>query len=473
MFIRISYLVFITKQGNYVMQKKVFFSASFFRLLLLFAFSAMLLANPFEARSKFNPIKYELDSLENGLKVIYCVDKTAPIVATVVHYKVGSRDEDPQHTGYAHFFEHLMFEATENIPRASIDKYVQEAGGTLNAHTSYDETVYYFKLPSNYLNLALWIESQRMRKLKVDSVGVNTQKGVVIEELRMRYENQPYGNMLMKMSEKLFAGSSYGWATIGYIEHLEKATIDDFKGFYDNFYKPNNAILVIVGDINIPETKKLVREYFGIYAPSEPPKRNEFHIPPLKENYEEVIKDPKAQLPAVFIGFRGPKIGDPDYYAMSILTDILANGESSRLYQRLVNKEQIAVAASLFPLSLEYTGGILLYSVVHPNQSLKRAKEILFEEIQKITKDGVTDEELTKAKNITETQFIQEKKNVLQKAEILAKYQAYFNNPSLINSELEKYLSVTKEDIKRVAQKYLSSNSFNVTLFYHPNGYSD
>ncbi|MGB9913462.1 MAG: M16 family metallopeptidase, partial [Candidatus Kapaibacteriota bacterium] len=389
-----------------------------------------------------------------------------------VHYKVGSRDEDPSKTGYAHFFEHLMFEATENIPRASIDKYVQEAGGTLNAHTSYDETVYYFKLPSNYLNLALWIESQRMRKLKVDSVGVNTQKGVVIEELRMRYDNQPYGTMLMKMSERLFGGSSYGWATIGYIEHLEKATIDDFKGFYDNFYKPNNAILVIVGDINIPEAKKLVRAYFDIYPPSEPPKRNTFSLSPLNQNVEEVVKDPKAQLPALFIGFRGPKIGEKDYYAMSILSDILASGESSRLYQRLVDKEQIAVAASMFPLSLEYAGGIIFYAVVHPNKSLKKTKDIIFDEIKKVANEGVTDEELTKAKNITEAQFISEKKNVLEKAETLAKYQAYFNDPKLINTELDQYLAVTKDDIKKVAQKFLS-NAYNVVLFYHPNGYSD
>ena len=455
------------------MQRSDFKSIWSFSVLWLFIIITMALVNPFEARCKFNPIKYEVDSLENGLKVIYSIDKTAPIVATVVHYKVGSRDEDPQHTGYAHFFEHLMFEATENIPRASIDKYVQEAGGTLNAHTSYDETVYYFKLPSNYLNLALWIESQRMRKLKVDSVGVNTQKGVVIEELRMRYENQPYGTMLMKMSERLFGGTSYGWATIGYIEHLEKATIDDFKGFYDNFYKPNNAILVIVGDIDIPEAKKLVRQYFGIYPPSEPPVRHNFNLLPLEKSYEEVVNDPKAQLPAVFIGFRGPKIGEPDYYAMSILSDILANGESSRLYQRLVDKEQVAVAASMFPLPLEYAGGIIFYAVAHPNKSLKKIKDIIFEEIQKIAKDGITDEELTKAKNITETQFIMEKKNVLEKAEVLAKYQAYFNNPSLINTELDKYLAVTKDDIKRVAQKFLSSNAHNVTLFYHPNGYSD
>jgi len=185
------------------------------------------------------------------------------------------------------------------------------------------------------------------------------------------------------------------------------------------------------------------------------------------------VNDPKAQLPAVFIGFRGPKIGEPDYYAMSILSDILANGESSRLYQRLVDKEQVAVAASMFPLPLEYAGGIIFYAVAHPNKSLKKIKDIIFEEIQKIAKDGITDEELTKAKNITETQFIMEKKNVLEKAEVLAKYQAYFNNPSLINTELDKYLAVTKDDIKRVAQKFLSSNAHNVTLFYHPNGYSD
>ncbi|MEJ5285924.1 MAG: hypothetical protein CH6_2803 [Candidatus Kapaibacterium sp.] len=451
---------------------KNFLVSIFKGIFLITLFAGIMSLYPFEARSKFNPIKFEIDSLENGLKVIYCVDKTAPIVATVVHYKVGSRDEDPSKTGYAHFFEHLMFEATENIPRASIDKYVQEAGGTLNAHTSYDETVYYFKLPSNYLNLALWIESQRMRKLKVDSVGVNTQKGVVIEELRMRYENQPYGNMLMKMSERLFGGSSYGWATIGYIEHLEKATIDDFKGFYDTFYKPNNAILVIVGDIDIPEAKKLVRAYFGIYPPSEPPKRNPFNLPPLKENVEEVVKDPKAQLPALFLGFRGPKIGEKDYYAMSILSDILASGESSRLYQRLVDKEQIAVAASMFPLSLEYAGGVIFYAVVHPNKSLKKTKEIIFDEISKIAKNGVTEEELTKAKNITETQFISDKKNVLDKAETLAKYQAYFGDPKLINTELDQYLAVTNEDIKRVAQKFLS-DAYHVVLFYHPNGYSD
>lgn len=447
---------------------KKLFSMAFATSLLI----AMTIVNPFEARSKFNPIKFERDSLSNGLQIIYCVDKTAPIVATVVHYKVGSRDELPSRTGYAHFFEHLMFEATSDIPRASIDKYVQEAGGTLNAHTSYDETVYYFKLPANYLNLALWIESQRMRKLKVDSVGVNTQKGVVIEELRMRYDNQPYGTMLMKMSERLFGGSSYGWATIGYIKHLEKATIDDFKGFYDNFYKPNNAILVIVGDIDVKATKKLVRQYFDIYPPTEQPKRNVFSVPDLTKPIEEVVNDAKAQLPGIFMGFRGPKLGGPDYYAMSLLSDILASGESSRLYRRIVDEEQAAVTANMFPLALEYGGGLIFYAISNPDKSLKKIRELILEEIEKIANDGITDEELQKAKNITETQFIMDKKNVLDKAETIAKYFAYFGNPNLINTELEKYLSVKKEDIKNVAQKYLKTQNY-VTLFYHPNGYKD
>ncbi len=447
---------------------KKLFSMAFATSLLI----AMTIVNPFEARSKFNPIKFERDSLSNGLQIIYCVDKTAPIVATVVHYKVGSRDELPSRTGYAHFFEHLMFEATSDIPRASIDKYVQEAGGTLNAHTSYDETVYYFKLPANYLNLALWIESQRMRKLKVDSVGVNTQKGVVIEELRMRYDNQPYGTMLMKMSERLFGGSSYGWATIGYIEHLEKATIDDFKGFYDNFYKPNNAILVIVGDIDVKATRKLVRQYFDIYPPTEQSKRNVFSVPDLTKPIEEVVNDAKAQLPGIFMGFRGPKLGSPDYYAMSLLSDILASGESSRLYRRIVDEEQAAVTANMFPLALEYGGGLIFYAISNPDKSLKKIRELILEEIEKIANDGITDEELQKAKNITETQFIMDKKNVLDKAETIAKYFAYFGNPNLINTELEKYLSVKKEDIKNVAQKYLKTQNY-VTLFYHPNGYKD
>ncbi|MCX7880746.1 MAG: insulinase family protein [Ignavibacteria bacterium] len=432
----------------------------------------MLLGNSFKAECKFNPIKFVRDSLPNGLQIIYSIDRTAPIVATVLHYKVGSRDEHPQRTGFAHFFEHLMFEATENIPRASIDKYVQEAGGTLNAHTSFDETVYYFKLPSNYLNLALWIEAQRMRKLKVDSAGVETQRGVVIEELRMRYENQPYGTMFMKMSEKLFEGSTYGWPTIGYIPHIEKATIPEFQGFYDNFYKPNNAILVIVGDIDIEETRTLVREYFEPYPSLPPPKRQPYNIQPLTKSYDETVNDPKAQLPGVFIGFRGPKIGEKDYYAMSILTQILASGESSRLYRRLVDKEQVAVSANMFPLSLEYSGGVIFYAIIHQNKSLKKTREMIMDEIKKIASEGVTEAELVKAKNIIETEFIMEKRNVLDKATTLARYLAYFNDPSLINNELEKYLAVTNDDIKRVAKNFFH-DSHNVSLFYHPNGYSD
>ncbi len=417
--------------------------------------------------AEFNQIKFVRDSLPNGLQIIYNVDKSAPVVATVMHYRVGSRDEVPGKTGYAHFFEHLMFEATRNIPRATIDKYIQEAGGVLNAHTSWDETVFYFKVPANQIKLPLWIESQRMRTLKVDSIGVATQKGVVIEELKMRTLNQPYGTLLQKMCENLFPGSSYGWATIGFIQDIEKAKIEDFKEFYDKYYQPNNACLVISGDINIDSVKKYVRHYFGVYQRGSEVDRSGFKINPLQKGYSEEVKDPKAQIPAVFIGLRGPKLNDPDYYPIALFTDILASGESSRLYQKLVDKDRIAVQASAIPLTLQYGGAIILVGVGYPGKDIKDVETALLNEVKNVIDDGITDEELTKAKNIKEAEFIGDKKNVLPKAESLAKYFSYYGDPSLINSQIDRFLKVTKDDIIKAAKKYFETDK-KVILEYVP-----
>ena len=416
---------------------------------------------------EFNPIKFVRDSLPNGLQIIYSVDKTAPVIATIMHYRVGSRDEVPGKTGYAHFFEHLMFEATRDIPRATIDKMVQEAGGTLNAHTSWDETVYFFKLPANQLKLPLWIESQRMRLLKVDSVGVATQKGVVREELKMRTLNQPYGSLIQKLSENMFPGSTYGWATVGFDTDLEKATIDDFKNFYDRFYQPNNACLVIAGDFNIDTAKKYVRDYFASYQKGKEAEHKGYQTKPLEKDYSEVIKDSKAQVPAVFIGFRGPMLNESDYYPMSLFMDILASGESSRLNQRLVEKDRVAVNAAGFQLSLQYTGALVLIGIGFPDKDIKDVEETLLDEVDDVISDGITDEEFQKAKNIKEAQFVGDKKNVLPKAESLAQYFSYYGNPSLINSQIDNYLSVTKEQVINVAKKYFSSAK-KVVLTYIP-----
>lgn len=433
----------------------------FIYLLFLLA----LIALPLDLSAQYKPIKYERDSLENGLQIIYSIDRSAPVVATVLHYKVGSRDENPNKTGYAHLFEHLMFEATDAIPRASIDKYALDAGGQLNASTWFDATVYHFKVPANEIKLPLWIESQRMRRLHVDSVGVGTQRGVVIEELKMREDNQPYGKWMQKMMENLFPGSAYGWSVGGFKEHVAEAQISDFKGFYDNFYQPNNAVLVICGDINIEETKKYVRDYFNQYPKAPEPTRNPMNLGPLTKSHGEVVNDPMATLPAVFIGFRGPRLGHPDYYAMSLLTDILASGESSRLYQKLVNENQAAMAAHAIPFSLENAGAIIFIGVSKPGKDLEEVEKGIFEEIRRIIEDGVTEEEYEKAMNIREAEFIASKKQVLSKAEALAEYTAYFDDPELINDEIKDFKAVSREEIQRIAKKYFLDTEKVVLTF--------
>ncbi len=435
--------------------------------LILFA-AMMLLVSGISAGAKdFNPIKFEMDTLDNGLQVIYHVDKSAPVVATVVHYRVGSHDENPQKTGYAHFFEHLMFEATDNIPRASLDKYVEEASGTLNAATSFDQTVYFLKLPANELKLALWIESQRMRKLHVDEIGVETQRGVVLEELKMRTENSPYGTLLNNICENLFPGSSYSWSVIGSAEHIAKAKISDFKEFYDNFYQPNNATLVVSGDIDIEEARELVEDYFNIYPKGKEPVRKPIPVKPMKEDVKKEIIDEKAQLPGMFIGFRAPSMLDSNYYAMSLLLDIFASGESSRLYRRLVDKEQAAVQAALFPLDLQYGGAVIFYAIASPGQSLSNLESIVYDEIDKLVTEGISEEEFLKAKNIKEAGFVSGKTNVLEKAKTLAKYNSYFGQPGMINTEIEKYKNIKKSDLIRIAKKYFKDGN-KVVLNYVP-----
>jgi zinc protease len=423
----------------------------------------------FADTKSFNPLEFELDTLDNGLKVIYCVDKSAPVVATYLRYSVGSRYEDTTQAGYAHFFEHLMFEATQDIPRATIDKYVQEAGGTLNANTSFDRTVFFFKVPSNQIKLALWMESERMRKLLVDTVGVETQRGVVLEELKQTKSNRPYGSMLDKVCENLFTNTSYAWSVIGHERTIERATIDDFRNFYNSFYQPNNGTLVIVGDIDVNETKQYVNDYFGIYPKGNVGEPPPFKLEPMKGEIREQIVDDKAQLPAVFVAYRGPKIGEDDFYPMQLLTSVLASGESSRLYQRLVDKDELAIQSSIFPLTLEKAGIILLYGIPNVGINPKEMEEVMFDEIEKIVKNGITDEELEKVKNQQEAQFVNDKKDVLGKARSLADYNDLYGDPGMINKELDKYMSVTKEDIIRVAKKYLETKN-RVILTYVPEG---
>ncbi len=418
------------------------------------------------AQRNFYPIRFTEFTLANGLHVIVQQDTSAPVVATVLHYKVGSRNEEPGRTGFAHFFEHLMFEGTEHIPRASIDKYIQQAGGSLNAFTSFDATVYHFQLPAHQLPLALWIEAERMRRLRIDSIGVETQRGVVKEERKMRYDNSPYGGWLERMFARLFKGSPYAWTPIGAAQHIDSARIEEFVQFYNAYYQPANAVLAIVGDVDPEQARQLVERFFGDYPPGPQPPPLAFSVPPLPGEQRDTIVDVKAPHPAVFIGWRGPKAGDPDAYAVEMLLDVLARGESSRLYRRLVDEKQIAVEASAFLYDLQYAGAILAVGVAAPGKSIADVEQELLQTIERIKTEGVTEAEFQKARNIREARFVMGKKATLEKALSLAQYWAMFGDANLINTELERYMRVTRADLQRVAQTYFTSD--RVVLTYVP-----
>lgn len=418
----------------------------------------------------YKPLSFIEYTLPNGLHVILRQDRTAPVVTTVLWYRVGSRYEDPARTGFAHFFEHLMFEGTDSIGRGEISKLVQQAGGDLNAFTTFDQTVYHMRVPSNALPMALWIESQRMRGLKIDTIGVETQRGVVKEERKMRYENSPYGMWNIKMFEHLFAGTPYSWTPIGASQHIDSAAIAEFKQFYDTYYVPNNAVLVISGDFDEPEVRRMVDVYFGFQPPGPMPRRDSVIVPPLAGTIRDTIYDAKAQLPAVFIGYRTVPEGHPDSYALQMLMDILANGESSRMYRTLVDSAQVAVQASVFPYELEKVGAAILVGVAAPGRSIDTVEKMMYAVIDSVIARGVTEAEFVKARNIAESRFISDKKGTYPTALALARAYAFFENTAMVNTEMQRFYSVRREDLQRVAKKYFGTPNRVVLTFIPTTG---
>ena len=420
------------------------------------------------ASTQVKPLEFTEYDLDNGLHVILHEDHTAPVVATVVHYKVGSRDEDPQRTGFAHFFEHLMFESTDQIQRGTIDKLVTSAGGRLNAYTSIDETVYHFVLPSNEVRLALWIEAQRMRGLNINQIGVETQRGVVKEERKNRYDNAPYGGWFEKVQAQLFEGTPYAWAPIGSAQHIDSASIAEFQAFYDQFYQPNNAIVVVSGDFDPDVIKETIEAYFGGFEAGAEPTRPTFDkLKPLAAPHRETIEDPKAQLPALFMGYQSVSMKEEDAYAVELLMTILTRGESSRMYRSVVDEQQVAVQVAGNSQLREYAGMTYLIGIAAPGKDLASVESAIDEQLDDVIANGVTEAELQKAKNITEAQFVGGRTGMYTKALQLANYNRYYESTNLINEELERYLSVSTADIQRAAKRVFGTDK-RVVLTYLP-----
>ncbi len=419
------------------------------------------------ANAQKTKIEFTEFQLKNGLRVILHEDHSTPIVAVGVMYHVGSKNEKPNRTGFAHFFEHLMFEGSENIGRGEISKYIESAGGRLNAYTSQDKTYYHELLPSNQLELALWIESERMLHAKIDTKGIETQREVVKEEKRQRYDNQPYGTAMQEIFKRAYKVHPYRWIPIGSMEDLNAASEEDFKDFYKNYYIPNNAVLVIAGDINIQETKKLIEKYFGDIPKGKDVVRPPQNEPQQTQEIRDTIFDKNIQLPAVIMGYHIPAIGTPDYYAVSMLSKILADGESSRLVKRLVNDEQKALYAGSFPFPLEHPGLNIIFAVASMESAPEELEKIINDEIKKLQNELISDEELLKLKNKIEADFVSKISSMEGIAEKLADYKVIYGDANLINTEIDRYLKVTKEDIRNAAKKYFTPQN-RVVLYYLP-----
>jgi predicted Zn-dependent peptidase len=424
----------------------------------------VLLMQPVLAQK--NKIKYEQYTLKNGLRVLLHQDNSTPIVAVSLLYHVGSKDEDPQRTGFAHFFEHLLFEGSENIGRGEYMGLVKDNGGTLNANTSYDRTFYYEILPSNQLELALWMESERLLHAKIEDVGIETQREVVKEERRQRFDNTPYGSLVDETMKRVFKTHPYGRGVIGSMDHLNAAKRDEFYAFYKKYYIPNNAVLSIAGDINVKQTKKWIEKYFGDIPKGPAIERPDFVEPKQTAEIRDTVYD-NIQLPAVVHAYRFPAQGTSDYYAMDMLSSLLSKGNSSRFQRNIVDRDQKALFVGAFPLGLEDESVALMFGIVNMGIGPDELDAAMVAEVEKVKKELISEEEFQKLKNQFENDLVSSYSSMAGIAENLANYLVYYGDANLINTEIARYNKVTREDIKRVAQLYLNAEN-RVSLHYLP-----
>ncbi|GAK96013.1 insulinase-like [Nonlabens tegetincola] len=403
-------------------------------------------------------IEYDLP---NGLHVILHQENAAPVITVGVMYQVGAKDEEPGRTGFAHFFEHLLFEGTENIERGKWFEIVGANGGSNNANTTQDRTYYYETFPSNKLELGLWMESERMLHPKIEQIGVDTQNEVVKEEKRQRIDNAPYGAILYRtgIDKHLFKKHPYGQSVIGSMEDLDAAKLDEFIGFNDKYYNPNNAVLVVAGDIQIDETKKMIEDYFGPIPNNAPTNvRKEIVEDPITETRFATEYDPNISIPVKIFSYITPKSVEKDAYVLDYISSILTGGASSRMQKRMVEEEQIAFQVLAFNQANQDYGTYTMGALPKGDVTLDQLAKVMDEEIKKLQTELISEKELEKLKNQFEARYVQSNSRVQGIASSLATYYMLKGGTDKINKELDIYKSITREDIKRVANTYLNPN---------------
>ncbi|MDN3621024.1 pitrilysin family protein [Polaribacter undariae] len=425
--------------------------------------SAFLVAFSINAQQ----VEFEEYDLNNGMHVILHQDNSAPVVTTAVMYHVGAKDEQPDRTGMAHFFEHLLFEGTENIDKGEWFKIVAANGGKNNANTTDDRTYYYEVFPSNNLKLGLWMESERLLHPIIGQDGVDTQNEVVKEEKRLRVDNQPYSRFLEYVKKEIFKKHPYKGTTIGEMQHLDDATLEDFLAFNKKFYVPNNATLVVAGDIDVANAKKLIEAYFGPIPRGADIERTVIQEEPITSPIAAKGYDPNIQIPAIMTAYRTPSMKTKDSRVLDMISSYLSTGKSSVLYKKLVDTKKMALQAGAINLSQEDYGTYIIFGLPQGETKLADIVTEIDEEIKKLQTELISEKTYQKLQNQFENQFVNSNSSVEGIANSLARYNVLYGDTNLINTEIEIYRSITREDIREVAKKYLNPNQ-RVTLEYLP-----
>jgi len=409
-------------------------------------------------------VDFKETTLKNGLRVITVEDHSAPVIAVSVTYNVGSRNERQGRTGFAHLFEHMMFKGSENVGSGEHFLLVFNNGGNMNGTTNEDRTNYFEVLPANQLDLALFLEADRMRSLAITKDNLDNQRNAVQEERRLGVDNQAYGRSGEVQQELLYDNFAYKHTTIGSMEDLNAASVEDVAAFFKMYYAPNNAVLVLVGDFSAPDAIAKVRSDFETIARQPDPPPVDMTEPTQKAERRANVEDVLARVPRIDIAYKAVPGNSPDFYALQVLATALEGGQSSRLYQKLVKEKEMLTNVGGFMDEKRGVGAFYSNATLRPNVKTEDVEAAIYAEIDQLKKEPIADWELQKAKNTTRRNFINNLTSSIARAITIGQYTVYYNEPNLINTRLDKVAAVTKEDVQRVANKYLVDTNRTVVI---------
>jgi len=434
------------------------------RTVCAFTAMAMLAYAAAAGETNIPPVNFKDLRLKNGLRVILVEDHTAPVISVAIDYDVGSRNERQGRTGFAHLFEHMMFQGSENVGKSEHFILIDSNGGQMNGTTNEERTLYFEELPANQLELALFLESDRMRSLDISKANLDNQRNAVQEERRLGLDNQPYGQAREKFGETMYDNFAYKHSVIGSMDDLNAASVEDVRDFFRIYYAPNNAVLALVGDFKTDDAIAKIKKYFeAIPAQPKPPAVNTTE-PEQTAERRFTVEDPLAQVPLLFIGYKGVIGNTPDADALQVLGTILGGGQSSRLYQKLVKEAQLALFVGSGVNQRRGPGAFQVQAAVAPGKKSEDVEAAIYQEIARVQQQPVEDSELAKAKQIAKRNFIQSRQSSLGLAIALVEATVAYDSPNLVNTRIDKIMAVTKADIQRVANKYLKPTNRTVGL---------